>query len=610
MPPQEATISSRDLAERLKQRYPQLGKYTDDSIVESFLEKNPKFRGRIKFEAAPVPATKITPRGPREKFREAVSAGKEALPAIGAASAVALTPETGGLSGLLQLLLAAGIGGGTGKAGEQAVGYMIGEKQPQLPERLEDIGLAGLEQAGAEGIGRSFERPVAKILGQGSRVVTHPEDIAVREISEKYGLHLTPAEIEKRGIQESVQRSAEGSILGRSTMQNVKDRTFNAAESAVNDALSRITQPGSALQAGESLQASLKDANEIFHSYGRKLYEDVDKYGGNVLVNLQPLKDFANQRLTGPAGQAAALYPKMAKFTTAERAILQDASASPDLVTFSVAHELRKRLLSVGPELTETMPGIGKGMAKKAAGIVTEAMEKAGSGIQGAQAVAAWQAARSFWRDGAEIFGDGLIQKLVEEQPSLVVRAIKTPEDVEMVRNALRNYSQQFGTGAQRQRATQAWDQFRERYVRENLLKSPAGPQIEREPLRNLADNLKKTPPETLNAMFSDPRGRQVETVLREIGQAMERVNQMPEAPTMSFWRMLHFGGLEEYEWVVAKALERPRLARRLLYGVRQLPRSFATFAHVMNQLQDETEKPEPGATTGRPVSQAPAELR
>ena len=44
-------ISSRDLAAKLKEWYPVLSKYTDDSVVNAFLDKNPKFRPRVKFDA-------------------------------------------------------------------------------------------------------------------------------------------------------------------------------------------------------------------------------------------------------------------------------------------------------------------------------------------------------------------------------------------------------------------------------------------------------------------------------------------------------------------------------------------------------------------------------
>jgi len=591
-------ISSRDLADKLRQRYPQLGKYTDDSIVDAFLAKNPQFRSRVQFETAPVPATTIAPRGFKEKAKEAIAAGKAALPGIGAGAAVALTPETGGVSGVLLPLLAAMGGGAVGKGTEQLVGHALGEQDPGLRERIGEMGTAGIEQMLAEMGGRAMERPLAKVLGQGSRVLTHPEDIAVKEISEKYGLHLTPSEIEKRGIQESLQKSAETSILGRSTMQTAKQRTFAAAEAAVDDALAHLSAPGSSFATGKDLQGALEDANEIFHQHGKRLYEDVDRLGAGVLVDMKPLKDWANNVLAGPAGQAAANWPRVGKFTAAERAILTDAANSAQYVPFSVAHELRKRLLSIGPEMTQMMPTVGKGMAKKAAGIVTDVMEKAGAGLQGAQAVAAWQTARSFWRDGSELFGDGLIQKLVDQQPSLVVRALKTPEDVEMVHRALENYNVRFGTRFQRLTAIGAWDQLRERYVRDVLLEAPAnivtrvGGQVRSEPMLNLAENLRTTPPETLRALFSDPQGRQTYETLREIGQAMERVAPMPAAPELSIWKLFRFGaGVEEYEWMLSKALAHPKTARKVLYAIRQIPRSLDAAMRAMQNVADEVER-------------------
>ncbi len=613
MPPQtEGMISSRDLAGKLKERYPQLSKYSDDSIVDAFLAKNPKFRPRIQFEAKEAPlgaeATAIAPRGFREKAREAVAGGKAALPAIGATAAVAMTPETGGLAGILLPLLAAWGGGATGKGTEQLVGKLLGQEQPGLKERLGEMGTAGLEQLFAEMGGRTMERPLAKVFGQGSKVLTHPEDIAVKEISDKYGLRLTPSEIEKRGVQESLQKSAETSILGRSTMQTAKQRTFTAAERATDDALRQLSAPTSALAAGQNLQTALKDSNEIFHQYGRRLYEDVDREGAGVLVNMQPLKDWAQGVLAGPAGQAAAQWPKMAKFTAAEQAILKDAASSAQLVPFSVAHELRKRLLSIGPEMTEMMPTVGKGMAKKAAGMVTDLMEKAGAGLQGKRAVDAWNAARSFWRDGGEIFSDGLIQKLVDQQPSLVVRALKTPEDVNMVKTALERYNVKFGTHAQRVQATDAWNQVRERYVRDVLLEAPAaslvtrvGGQVKSEPMLNLAENLRTTPPETLQALFSDPKGKQTYEVLREIGQAMERVSPMSPAPELSIWKLFRFGaGVEEYEWILSKALAHPKHARKVLYAIRQIPRSLDTAVRVMQGVSEEVQREE-GQKPGEP---------
>ena len=81
---------------------------------------------------------------------------KEALPAVGAAGAVALTPETGGTSDLLLPILSAIMGGAAGTSAKQMAGKALGSKDvpTSTKEALSQDVQGGIEQGEYEAGGR------------------------------------------------------------------------------------------------------------------------------------------------------------------------------------------------------------------------------------------------------------------------------------------------------------------------------------------------------------------------------------------------------------------------------------------------------------------------
>jgi hypothetical protein len=578
--PQTQMISRADLAGRLKTAYPQLDKYSDESIVEAFLSKNPGFASRVQSQPLLPADVQVKPPATwQERWKMRGREAAEVLPAAGAVLGTALAPEG---APIWQLLAAAGLGGMGGEAARMSAASELGEQIPTtLKEYLEQLGKSGGEQVLMEATGRAGESGLGKVFGQAPRVL-RPEDQAIKDISEKYGMNLTPAEISRYGLRESLQESAEGSILGRSTMQTAKQQTYQSASKAVDDAVAQLSAPTSSLRAGKSLQNALQDANGIFKAQGDVLYKGLDQKAQGVLVNMSSVRLRA-QQILAQQSQLSNVIQKTGAATSAEKKILFDATKLPDYLPFSVANQWRSRLLEITPQSTEMMPTRGPAMAKYFVGQITDAMEQAGSTLKGADAVQAWQTARQYWKDGADIFRDGVVQKLLDKQPSEVVAAVKTPEDVQAVKDALFRYSQKYGTGRQKYVAQASWNRFRERWVRDNLLGAESG-QIGVEPLSKISKSLRDIPPETMKAMFSDKAGVDTYTTLREIGQAMDRVDKMPNPPKLGWFRLLHLAGIEEYEWMLAKALTNPRASRYVLAAVRQIPRSIDTAAKLMDQ--------------------------
>ena len=562
---------------------------TKDQAVAYFKSKG---IGVAAFPAPPPVNTSVRPRTFRDDLREAVAAGKETLPAAGAIAGVALAPETAGVSGLLIPPAAAALGGATGEAARQGVSAVGGfpDRPKSWGEVLKGLLTSGLAQAGLEMGGRAGEKAIGMLAGGPSRVVTRPEDAAVKAASEKYGLGLSPAEIEKRGLREVVQSSAEGSILGRATMQGAKERTVAAAEKAVNDSLMALSQPTSALATGQGVQKALTDARSIFSDVGKGYATQLDQDARGVLVNISSLKQEALS-ISGKLQRTSSVFPRTGGPSAVEKKLLDDLVNAPDYIPFRDAATLRTRWMSIAPQSTEMMPTQGPALARHFVGRITEEAEKAAGNLQGDAAVNSWKALRAYWKDGAQIFDRGLVQKLVETDPSMVVRNVKSPEDVMAVKKALLGYGVTLGrTPAEKQSSQTAWDAFRQRYVREVMLGTEHTTDIGFDPLRKLAQTIHDTPPEVLKELFSDARGRETYTTLKEIGAAIERVNKMPGAPQISLWRVLRFSGLEEADWVAAKLLTHPRAARRLLYAIRQVPRSLAAAASAAQQAQDEGE--------------------
>jgi hypothetical protein len=560
---------------------------SDEQLVEAAIKKEPSWAPLIEDRKVDIPAgATIRARTWQDRYNEvkqgAKSVGRgvvDALPAIGGMAAVAAAPETGGgsLAAYLSALTAAGLGGAGGEATKQIIKRMIGDKD--VPDELKDMLKAdlkeGLSQAGYEAGGRALEYPAGKLIGAMPKVLK-PADASVARTSEKYGLGMMPTEIVPGGIRDVQQSAVEHAHLTRGKMEAVKNHTFEAAENAVNTALQSLSQPNSRLSTGGSLVESLEDANKIYHAEGEKLYQRVAQLSPNLLVNISSVRAEASRMLrASSSGGSAAYFGRTGALTSTEKSVLQDIKNAPDYVPFQAATEYRSRLRGLGPASDDLMPGRGPGLAKHFVGRLTDAIERAGQGITGANAVQAWQDARKFWREGAEIFEGGLVQKLIDTDPSKVVAGIKTPEDIGAVKTALFNYGGHNPSSPEALKAAASWDKFRERYVRDVLLGTgPSTSSIGADPLKALSDNLKNMEPETLQAIFGDARGGRAYETLKEIGNAMDRVTKM-KAPvqTTGYWSFLRYGGPEEGAWLLSKALLHPEASRYVLYAVRQLPR-------------------------------------
>jgi hypothetical protein len=96
------------------------------------------------------------------------SGGKEVLPAAGATAAVALTPETGGLSDLLLPVLSAMMGGAAGTSAKQAAARELGEDSPKTVRQAltEDV-KGGVEQSEYEMGGRALDAVLGRWAAKG-----------------------------------------------------------------------------------------------------------------------------------------------------------------------------------------------------------------------------------------------------------------------------------------------------------------------------------------------------------------------------------------------------------------------------------------------------------
>jgi len=521
-----------------------------------------------------------------------------------ASSAVATLALPGG--GIIVPAIVAGLGAVPGAAiqqeYEERAGIRPAARTPaEVVSRL--VVPAG-EMAGGEFAGQVILKPVLRaafgvVGGPFRRAATRPENIAVKEASEEMGLRLTPAQIAGQTPAGQVGRTlefmGETSLFARPGIETARAEGRAHALQAVDRALEVLSPRTSPAEAGVAVQDAIRVGDRIFNRYADDLYGQVDNLAAGIQVDVTPLKNEA-QRIISQKVQAAAMYPVLGQPQPAGSLVLNQILNGPDEVPFAVGQQIRTKLLSISPQAGELTAKEAPGIAKHMAGMLTDAMDTSARALNPA-AANAWATARTFWREGHDIFERSLIQSLVDKNPELLVAAIKpgAVTDAQKIKQAILGYAEQHGTPAEVASARATWNQFREQFARTKLLADPEAGAMEPDLLK-LKERLTKMGPAVLKTIYGgDAQGQAVLRNLSVIGEAFDRVRRdLPFIRTYQFveiaryvQRVLLTGGtaytaarygpgealgtfavIEGLPALIGKIMYSPRATRYLVNGV------------------------------------------
>jgi hypothetical protein len=498
---------------------------------------------------APMPAgggpVTARPRGelpPPPTAGQIARAGLESLPFLTAAGATLAT----GPVGWFGTPIVAGLGAIPGEALKQELEERFGLAPPKTPEEAAaGLATAGVEQGAAELGGQLILKPVIKGAGRlfggpFRQAATLRENIAVKEANEALGLRLTPGQIAGQTPAGAVGRTlefyGETSMFGRPAIEAARMEGRKNAVKAVEDTLSALAPTTSPELAGRAAQDAFQVGNRIFHERAGTLYAEVDRLARGAAVDMQPIRAEAQRILQREMDMPGFYFPNLGKMGSATRAILEDLGGSQETIPFEIAQRIRTKLLGISPQPGELVAKEAPGMAKHFSGLLTGAMEKSAASLS-PEAKTAWLTARTFWREGHDIFERSLVQSLAERNPEALVKAIKpgAVSDVRAIKRAILGYAP-FGTSEEAAAAKATWNQFREQFVRTTLLRDPDAVGEQMMDLLDLKRRMNDVGRGVLTEMFGDAEGKTALNNLSTIGEAFSRLRKdMPFIRTYQF---------------------------------------------------------------------------
>lgn len=343
-------------------------------------------------------------------------------------------------------IVGAGLGGAAGEAlvqlGEHA---LIPGAAPQTSwEAAKKIGWAGGREMLEEGLARAVIKlgtPFAKKISPKTREIIN--------YLKRYKGRLTPAQATEDRALDLLENVAESSLLGGGRMFEFKGKQIALLDTIAEDISSRLGSGATKEQAGEVIQAIIKNKTATFRKVGTGLYKNVDNATKGIMINTKALKreaarmlreltpkvskkttqitttkilDELGQPIVAPITKTTkkALMPSLANRKTIR--MLRDFQNLPDAVPFSYLNQWRSDLLQVGYAPSDIIPGKTAGVAKHFAGNIDALFKQAEGGLTG-EALESLQAANSYWRLGKERFNSTLIKRITKKNPEFVLPA-------------------------------------------------------------------------------------------------------------------------------------------------------------------------------------------
>ena len=530
--PQQTVV---DLGRMIKQQYPEYRKLDDAVLGKMVRDKYPEQYKQ--YVDAPTAKPSVVPPSypgwkPQELTRKDVNAiGADALPMVG-----------GGLGAMIGGIPGAAMGGMLAETARQAVvshspesfqGQIFSSKPPgSAAQSRQGIIGAGFEQGAYEAGGTVASKILRGVIGGPLHAGTRELDNAlVRQASEQYGLKLTAPEISGQG--KMLQRLGEYSIFSQGYIRKKWGEAAQRGVAAIDGILAKLYPPSSPTEAGEDLQKMFKMSHDLFKEASNDIFENQLKApaaAANLTINLKGFKAAAKARL-GAAAPVSKAFGAVGDLTPKERSILEGIVNAPDEVPFAVAHEYRSKLMDVTPDPNEIMATRAQGTAKSMVKELTEAMDNSFNACS-PQLQSVWHHAREFYKEGAELFDNAVIQGMMEKEPEALVNVIQPHAErtAQRIREAILNYPQRFGDPTQKRDAQFAWRRFQEQFIRSRILADPerASAATAPENLAEISGRIDALGPGVVGQVFNDADSAHVVRQLRYISDAFARVQKLP----------------------------------------------------------------------------------
>jgi len=402
-------------------------------------------------------------------------------------------------------IIGAGLGGATAESlvqlGEHA---WAPEAAPQTSwDAAKKIGWAGGREMLEEGIARA----VIKVGAPFAKKIS-PKTKKVIDYLKKYKGRLTPAQATEDRALDMLENVAESSIFGGTRIFEFKRGQTELLDNIATDIAERFGSHATKEQAGEVVQAIIKNKTDAFRKIGAGLYKNVDNTTKGILVNTKPLKREATRMLKQMTpsltqqGKVAlrttkgkVLMPSLANRNTVR--MLRDFQNLPDAVPFSYLNQWRSDLLQVGYAPSDLIPGKTAGTAKHLASQIDGLFKQAEGGLTG-EALGSLQAANSYWKLGKERFNSALIKRISKKNPEYVLSAFVkrgNVTDIQDIRKLI---------------GPKAWSDVKGAYIQELLFKQAKDTSgaLSGKKLQNI---LTKMSPETMSEIFGKTSARELQ---------------------------------------------------------------------------------------------------
>ena len=342
-----------------------------------------------------------------------------------------------------------------GAAGGEAA-YQLGQHafgDPERPATSEEaakkIGGAGLQEGALELAGGLVGRGAMKVLAPFAKKVTPEAKKAITYLEDKIQPVLTPAEATQSRALDIIENISDASLFGGGTLSDFRIKRQAVLDGLADDIINQFGKKVSASELGELFVRAIDDPETGRWALHKKaanvLYNNVEQLTEGTLTKVPVTKEIATNLLNADGspmmktvtkmvdkrvGQAVVETGSLKKFVeplvdlgrdinnieskNAGDDLMQAIYAIPDQVDFTVAKELRSRLLSRIDEFTvinKKAPAIGK--AKKAVEILDREISIALKG-HNQEAYNAWRAANTFYKEGKQQFNNTFVRRLLK----------------------------------------------------------------------------------------------------------------------------------------------------------------------------------------------------
>ena len=359
-----------------------------------------------------------------------------------------------------------------GEEAEAATGldvpFVEGAEAPTTSrEAAGRIGKAAAEGAVGEGLSRGVIALGGKVLRGFSKTRTPEADRAIKFMDDKLEQPLLPSEATENRALDIMDNIAEGSLFGGGKISRFKADRAKLMEEAADDIIDQFGARAQPDVTGDLFVKVLNHRIKPSRALSKTLYNKLDDMVKPTMTS-KPVSDMVDTGLVDGAGKAimrpvagvtevpvggVKIPLKSAKkfvepflkdieelggleAANAGDNLVKIISGMDDSVDFTVAKELRSRLISVADELAISNPkaqAIGK--SKQLVNLIDDAMGKTLK-AENPEAYAVWREANKVYKEGSKIFRNKFMKRLVkmaEDNPHQVAPAIFKPRNIKSI---------------------------------------------------------------------------------------------------------------------------------------------------------------------------------